>query len=521
MNEIVINLPNGETIQGQNPVVIIGPNGAGKTRLGVHLTHQNQAERIPASRASIFSDTIPMTTKENAIQEMLQYRYNTMTNYWNFTNDLGYLLSKLKAEDVESATKFRDNYSSEPDNSPETTKLMKLQAFWNEVFPGRILSFSGSHSMQITSSLSPEEYVYTPTSLSDGEKNVFYLAARVLDTDSGKPIIIDEPEIHLHPVLSRKVWDGLEKMRPDCRFIYITHDLNFALSRQDPRFIIIKKPGDIRVLCDDSLPSEVFEDILGAASFSIKASHIYFCEGNHGSDSNLYRKLLENENSVVIPVGSCREVEKCVDVINNGQVIKGVTAQGIIDRDYWPDAYFNTLPIGVSPLAVHEFESLFLLPDVFKNVCIHLGVENPDEKYIEFLKRAKEGFNKSKAKEILERAKKHFEFHSIKALNGLKPSLDLDDLEVRFIDALNPKNWEMNPSNFFNEEKVRIESALELESPTEDFLRLLPGKSMIQKAAEVLGVNKDIYMKIVFKLSEQETGNQHVISTIKSHLLIS
>ncbi|MEH7072229.1 hypothetical protein V7034_28945, partial [Priestia megaterium] len=125
------------------------------------------------------------------------------------------------------------------------------------------------------------------------------------------------------------------------------------------------------------------------------------------------------------------------------------------------------------------------------------------------------------AKEILERAKKRFEFHSIKLLNGLRPCPDLDDLETRFINALNPENWEINPSNFFNEEKIRIESALELESSTEDFLRLLPGKSMIQKAAEVLGVNKDIYMKIVFKLSEPETGNQHVISEIKSHLLIS
>ena len=68
--------------------------------------------------------------------------------------------------------------------------------------------------------------------MSVGERSVLYLAAQVLRVPESKIIIMDEPEVHLHPSLMGYLWDALEKVRPDCLFIYITHDVDFVTSRR-------------------------------------------------------------------------------------------------------------------------------------------------------------------------------------------------------------------------------------------------------------------------------------------------
>ncbi|MFC4102885.1 AAA family ATPase [Paenibacillus xanthanilyticus] len=512
MSTIRVELPSSEIIEGTNPIVILGANGSGKTRFGVDITRINNADRIPASRYVTVHGQIPMQSKEMVQEELRRQRHESSNNYWNPVNDITNLLSKYKAEDVESATQFRDNFINNIPATPEKTRFIRLQEFWHSIFPGRTIKLKGSHNLEVVSSLSETEEIYQTQSLSDGEKNVFYLVARVLDVDHGKVIVVDEPEIHLHPVLARKVWDELESMRPDCRFVYITHDFNFALSRTDPKFIIVNKPNDIRIVSDDRLPSDAFREILGAASFSVQATNVYFCEGDYNSDYSLYSKLFEDQGTLVVPVGSCTEVIKCVEVFNSGQIIQGMTARGIIDRDYWPEEYFSSsnLPPNIFPLKVHEFENLFILPEVFTCVCNQLGEDSPEQKYNQFVERTKEYFQRPKSKEILERARKRFEFHSVKLLNELRHHPDLDSLKENFVSALKPENWAIDPSLIFKEERERIEKSLEQAASIEDFLKFLPGKPMIQKAAEVLGMSKERYIQIVLKLATTTSTGEEI-----------
>ncbi|EKP3100811.1 ATP-binding protein, partial [Campylobacter jejuni] len=74
---------------------------------------------------------------------------------------------------------------------------------------------------------------YDLTNFSRGEELILYLISKILTIPNNEQqiIIIDEPELHLHPSLTNRLWDILEKHRQDCLFIYITHDLNFASSR--------------------------------------------------------------------------------------------------------------------------------------------------------------------------------------------------------------------------------------------------------------------------------------------------
>ena len=76
--------------------------------------------------------------------------------------------------------------------------------------------------------------------MSDGEREIFYFLGEVLSAPANSIIIIDEPENHLHDLILDDLWDKLEQLRTDCTFIYITHKIEFAVSRNNSKILWIK-----------------------------------------------------------------------------------------------------------------------------------------------------------------------------------------------------------------------------------------------------------------------------------------
>lgn len=106
-DNIPINLDEGIMVEGKHPIVLIGPNGSGKTRFGVELANRNKAEFVSALRNITLAD-IPMQHIEQAKNELLGQIDRHKSQYWQISNDISHLFSKLKAEDIEAATRFRD-----------------------------------------------------------------------------------------------------------------------------------------------------------------------------------------------------------------------------------------------------------------------------------------------------------------------------------------------------------------------------------------------------------------------------
>ena len=253
------------------------------------------------------------------------------------------------AEDSEAAIQFRDQYMADQTATPAETKLMRLASIWSVLFPGRRIDFSG-HAPRVASDFYPGGAAYAAKQMSDGERVALYLAARVLDSESPL-IIVDEPEVHFHGRLAARFWLELERIRPDCRFLYITHDLPFALSRLGARFIALRPNMTPQLLeIDENLPPDIAESLLAAASFSISARRVIFCEGSESKslDQRLYTAWFSATDTAVIPVGSCKDVINCTTSFGNSRLVTGISSQGIVDRDYWPDSFLNSLPAGVS-----------------------------------------------------------------------------------------------------------------------------------------------------------------------------
>jgi len=503
-NPIIIS--DKEQIDGNHPIVVIGPNGSGKTKFGVYLADVNNADLIGAVRKIQLEENIPMRSVDLARTDLSNTLKRRRKRYWETSNEIDELFSKLLGEDSQSAIKFRDDYGKNVEVKPERTKIMVLSELWAELFPGRAIDFT-SYSPKVRASHAE----YLAQQMSDGERVAVYLAGRVLDSDKDI-IIIDEPEVHFHNRLAVQFWNNLEEIRPECRFVYITHDLTFALSRLHAQYLIIQpdKPPE-SVPLDSTLPPSIMQSILSAASFSIYAHRIVFCEGaDKGKrDHAFYSSWFNSTDTAVIPVGSCEEVIQCTVAFENSRVVAGVTALGIIDRDYKPDDYFSSLPSEVHPLPTHEIENLYCLRGVFEAIgkYISLSSQQIDDGYSKFIQEARALFTGGLlCKQVSERFKSRYHRQVSAVLNTLTMLDDLDKLKSQHTEAMNTGNSSIDPASIFNEESKLIQDALTLDDDT--FLKLLPGKNFYSIAAKMLGLDPERYTKLVHSALAAESGSK-------------
>jgi hypothetical protein len=203
--------------------------------------------------------------------------------------------------------------------------------------------------------------------MSDGERAIFYFLGQCLVAPKNGVIIIDEPETHIHRATLGRLWSAAESSRPDCAFIYITHDLDFAAvhTASAKYFIRAYQAGDperwdIEPLPDDAgIPSYVLTELVGSRR------PILFVEGERASlDLMVYRSIYTSWT--VIPIGSCENVIHSVCSYKNSTSLHNLSVRGLIDADdRSAEDVMKLNAAGVYVLPVAEIENLFALPTVF------------------------------------------------------------------------------------------------------------------------------------------------------------
>lgn len=526
-----ITIPNSDILIPENArsIIIIGPNGSGKTQFGVTLSQNNGAaakvERIPALRNIEMSNNVNPVAQQEIDANLNNLQHSQLNEYWRIAQDVDWVFRSLIVEHSTAGVHFREQEKKQR-NSGEMieTKMDTVLSFWSKLFPGRTIDFS-TYSPKVTSDYMQANAKYDASRMSDGERAALYLAGRILNSKK-KILVIDEPELHFHNKLAVLFWDEMEALRPDCRFIYSTHDLQFALSRQNPYFIVIKpntQPAIFEVPSD--LPNEIAKELLSAASLSIYAKRIIFCEGDDkfSKDLRLYNAWFCKRDNIVYPVLGCREVQSCVIAYKEHPVINGLDVVGIVDRDFHNDTYINALTDnGISVLNVHEIESLFCLSNVIAAVATHNGMD-PETSINSFMASAKKHFNAEYMNFLIsQRFRRRCEQIFDKALNGLKvDSPDPAIVKANHILALELKTWNINPDVIFEEEKARIYSAIE--GGIDNFLKILPGKTIVADAAKVVGMTKDSYINLICKalIEENSTTQLHQLGKKLENALLN
>ena len=273
-----------------NVLVVIGANGAGKSSFGRDLLerYSDNSKKISGMHSLFISSEEPVPVEGNELarlQSMIAERI-----FMPRLSEYEKLILHLQSEEFEAAVNYKEACKLTPgpgtaryQNRPHTGHLGR------KMFPhNRLVRKSGFIELASTSR---DGDSYTAGRMSDGEKIVFYLIGAVLCARPNELLVIEEPEILLHNSIKNLLWDEIEAMRPDCTFVYLTHDIDFATSRPEGKRIWIRDYNADAHVWDyqliensDSLPEEVYIDILGSRK------PILFIEGTDSNsiDNRLY-----------------------------------------------------------------------------------------------------------------------------------------------------------------------------------------------------------------------------------------
>ncbi|MCP1401044.1 AAA family ATPase [Achromobacter insolitus] len=362
-------------------VVFVGANGSGKTRLAVLIEEEvgELAHRISAHRALKLNPAVPKIRGAEALRKL---RYGNEGEWatiahrngqrWSeskpavaMLNDFDSLLQALFADQSVTTLETHTKYRSGTLTKATATKFETLSEIWQRLLPHRQLVISGD-DIQVSFVGSPG--IYPASDMSDGERAIFYLIAQALVAAESSLLIIDEPELHVHPSIMSSLWDELEAAREDCAFLFITHDLHFAAARAARKYAIrsfTPTPSwTIESVPEDTgFGEEMTTLILGSRR------PILFVEGAETSlDLAIYRCCYSQWT--VIPRGSCEQVVHAVVTMRANAQLTRITCAGIVDADdYTADDIHYLNGLGVFPLPVSEVENLILLPEVSRAIA--------------------------------------------------------------------------------------------------------------------------------------------------------
>ena len=357
--------------------VIIGANGAGKTSLINELRknnskiNSNEMYVLPAQKLLCFATHIQdrnVVDEDSYITEFnnINLKYETIDLYLNqidanFSNTFTKLITLLVKDIIAVAT---DNFRGK--NESSLSLWQKLEKIWNKIKPEIKFDIDTKNTVV---KVEKNGSKYSINGLSDGERCILFYIGNVLLAPENSYIIVDEPETFLNAAVYNELWDLLISERPDCQFIFASHNMDFVQSRTNATYVWCKEfeapyNFDYEILEEiQEMPLSLLTEVSGTRK------PILFCEGTKTSlDYQIYSKLF-SEFCFVKPVQGHKQVIQHTKAYNDLQHIHGNRAFGIIDNDWMDEKSIKEYKDeNIIVLPFNEIEMILVDESVVKSV---------------------------------------------------------------------------------------------------------------------------------------------------------
>lgn len=529
-----IQLPNKKGILNSSPninfeqLVVIGANGSGKTRFGSNIEERyfQNCHRISAQKSLSMPTRVSTKSKDNAESEFLyggwmdsspEYYKNSgwKKSRWNnnlntfLLNDYEKLMVLLHTEEFEEALNYKEGRTNKP-----ITKLDRVQNIWEQVLPHRkLVKKAGIIEAYATNQVAK---TYNASEMSDGERVVFYLIGEAVCVPANSILIIDEPEMHIHKSLIKTLFDLIEIERPDCAFIYLTHDIDFAFTRHNATKIWAKTyegndVWDYDILNEEMpIPEQLYLEVLGSRK------PVIFLEGDNSSiDYEIYEQVYSEYT--LKPLGSCEKVIHSVKSFNEQNGFHHINSYGIIDRD-------RRLPIEITKLNdknvwvldVAEVENLFILENIVKLIATHMG-KDADAVFNEVKNNILSFFENQLEAQIILHYKEVFKRELYNLSNFTSKNISDSIVEIDNLYAL------IDKQNLYANIKSEFETVLK-NKDYNAILRLFNLKNALipqSKVCELTGIkNKEEYRRLILTLLKKKDATSELIKVeIESRII--
>ena len=478
-------------------IIIIGANGSGKTRFTERLVEETDMS-MPVFRISALN-ALYRADSTDTLEGSVDVLYEAATERSPFMRSDHHtqferVMALLLLDEVLHLLLHKHS-----GGRMEPTCLDRVISAWQEVFPdSRILRESG----RLLFSRKEDDSAYSQMRLSDGEKAALYTFGAAVLAPEDAVMFVDSPGMFLHPSVMGMIWDKVESLRPDCTWVYTTHDVEFMTSRVRPDVIWVRgydaeaQRWDYAVLpAGTPLDDEIYTTIVGARK------PVLFIEGDgtHSIDAKLYPLVFTNYT--VRSLGSCNKVIEATRTFNDLNSFHHLDSHGIVDRDRRDAhevAYLRKKRIFVPDVA--EIENILMLEDVVRAVARHFH-RNDDRVFDRVRKSVINMFRGELKQQALmhtrHRVKRMVEYR----IDGRFPSID--KLEQHMADLVNA----LRPRDIYNG-LVRDFRGYAEGGDYQSILRVYNQKSMVGQSnvAELCGLkNHDAYVAAIIEILKEDS----------------
>ena len=530
-----VNCSHNETKEFEfgKPIVLLGANGSGKTRFSVEIEKLNDpafstnqindshVHRLSAQKSLTIYPSISIYDLESSEKKLFlgdseAYANKSNSRFQNnpvtsLLNDYQQVLSLLFSENLRELEREHDNAQKcieegRQPPAPTETLVDKAKRIWNTLLPHRTIDLSGNG---VHVDFNGQKY--HGKEMSDGERVMLYMICQTLVVRPNSLFIIDEPELHIHKAIVKELWTQLENERPDCIFMYLTHDLDFALSRNNAQYLWIKSYNGtdwdyefLDIDCYPDLPGELLMEILGTRQ------KIVFVEGTKDSyDYKLYQELYREKGYHVIPCGGCQEVIRLVKSKKTYAQLQPIEVYGIIDRDFRCDRELEALKKdGIYTLSVAEVENLFVIPELLNIMEQLLGCESGTaEGARQFIIDL---FNSTKEQQIAEALSKEIS-HQLSLFELGKQRYTNEEINRKI-------------ETSFTEESIggwrtEIEAIYNSASNLPEILKVFNFKELSQKIALKFGLSdKDFPKRVINVLTKNKAARAEILAALAAYV---
>ncbi|MBN8663740.1 MAG: AAA family ATPase [Chitinophagales bacterium] len=371
----------------------------------------------------------------------------------------------------------------------------------------------------------PSKEIITFNDLSSGEKEVFFILSFFIRHNVENAIIvIDEPELHLHPELSRLLIRNIKSIKDGNQIWMATH--NSEIIDETGRDKVVYVTRDITTRKAKFISGEEEQEVIlqlknlfGFSGYIGVAKNLVFLEGDNSSpDRKFYSALFSNNsNFKLIPANGSDNLNR----INNAILsimesnIAWISFYLIRDRDYLTTemiAKYRGHSSGkIFVLEKHELENYLIDFKIIKTVLSDIfGIEKEETEIEAIFHNTALSISSAVIRDMISfrlNLKLNPQDFSIgKVLNGqpyfegTRPSYSINSSRNTVIkDKFKETSTEIHKTLTEQLSAPAIESIIQtcenevkMALESNDWLNLFPGKELIELSAKALGISNTI-----------------------------
>ncbi|MCR4875491.1 MAG: AAA family ATPase, partial [Clostridia bacterium] len=464
---------------GNHNYVLFGKNGAGKTTLLKKLSNEllnSNSLVAPATRAIEYN--VDGYLSQN--QFNLNYALNN-----NDRQSTMYILTQcVRTKETEELREGIPNAN---------TIVSKIKNIFSSLGLDRDLYISTDCKLYLYADNTDEKYLLKDGS--DGEKTVLYFIMAILLAPKDYYVFIDEPENHLNGAIMKKLFDALEKARPDIKYIYATHNVSFIETRKNIKLIYLEKTGqkDTWAFREIEKGKELPLDLL----LNVEGTNddVIFCEGasEESYDCKLYSVLFPNYQ--IIHGDGCERVIAQTELVNANEYAFRKKAYGIIDNDFKSVEDIELLKEkNIRVLKINEIENAYILEPcllaMIQHNSINISISELKNRIINEIKKN------------IEKIKRDFATKLYRNMEMENKFGDISNIEAEFDRITN-----INKTSYIDKYKCfteQLDAAIN-NSDYNALMRLAPGKSICTFVGKEVGfANKKVLFSSVLKKASED-----------------